>query len=251
MRQLDSEILSRLDPSPEVDAGHYVERPVPHNGDTLEISEGQTFTETYIIGPDSLEDGLPFSNIVAEAGSRAEIVILVLPGVSVDVNVAVDIVGRGAEVRVSGLYVCGGEDKVSIRTDIRHRVPECVSYQLFNGIAAGSSKADFFGRIVVAPDAQKTEAYQTNHNIVVSENARAETRPQLEIYADDVKCSHGATVGQLNEDEQFYMRSRGIPEKEARVLQMISFIAPVLSGITDADLHDTLSAKVEEAVRSL
>ncbi|MGM9738339.1 MAG: SufD family Fe-S cluster assembly protein [Candidatus Cryptobacteroides sp.] len=251
MRQLDSEILSRLDPSPGVDAGHYVERPVPHNGDTLEISEGQMFTETYIISPDSLADGLPFSNIVAEAGSRAEIVILVLPGVSVDVNVAVDIIGRGAEIRVSGLYVCGGEDKVSIRTDIRHRVPECVSYQLFNGIAAGSSKADFFGRIVVAPDAQKTEAYQTNHNLVVSENARAETRPQLEIYADDVKCSHGATVGQLNEDEQFYMRSRGIPEKEARVLQMISFIAPVLSGITDAGLHETLSAKVEEAVRSL
>lgn len=251
MRQLDRDILSRLDPSPEVDAGHYVELPVPHLADTIEIAEGQTFTKAYIIGPDSLAEGLPFSNIVAGANSKADIVILVLPGISAEVNVAVDMVGPGAEVRVSGLYVCGGEDKVSIHTDIRHRVPECVSYQLFNGIAAGSSKADFFGRIVVAPDAQKTEAYQTNHNLVVSESARAETRPQLEIYADDVKCSHGATVGQLNEDEQFYMRSRGIPEKEARVLQMISFIAPVLSGITDAELHESLAARVEDAVRSL
>ena len=164
---------------------------------------------------------------------------------------AVDIVGEGADVRISGLYVCSGSDNVSVRTDVRHRVPGSVSRQLFNGIAAGSSRAGFYGKIVVAPDAQKTEAYQTNHNLVISGQAHAETRPQLEIYADDVKCSHGATVGRLNEDEQFYMRSRGIPEQEARVLQMISFIAPVLSGISDQELKDSVASVVETAVRAL
>ena len=108
----------------------------------------------------------------------------------------------------------------------------------------------FYGKIVVAPDAQKTEAYQTNHNLVVSDGAKAEAKPQLEIYADDVKCSHGATVGQLNEDEQFYMRSRGIPEDEAQVLQMISFMAPVLANITEEAQREEIGSAVESAVRA-
>ncbi len=87
--------------------------------------------------------------------------------------------------------------------------------------------------------------------MVLSASAKVDTKPQLEIYADDVKCSHGATVGSLNEDEQFYMRSRGIPEAEAKVLQMISFLAPVLDDIEDASRKEELSAKVEEAIRSI
>ena len=110
---------------------------------------------------------------------------------------------------------------------MHHRAPGCVSRQLFNGIAGGSSHVTFEGRIIVAPDAQKTEAYQENHNIVLSDQAHAETMPQLEIYADDVKCSHGATVGRLDEEALFYMRTRGVPEKDAKVLQMLSFLSPV------------------------
>ena len=130
---------------------------------------------------------------------------------------------------------------------MHHRVEGCTSHQLFNGLASGQSKCAFFGKIIVAPDAQKTEAYQENHNIVLSEEARVNTKPRLEIYADDVKCSHGATVGKLNEDEQFYMRSRGIPEDEAKVLQMISFVAPVLEGLED----EALASSIESAIRSL
>ena len=99
----------------------------------------------------------------------------------------------------------------------------------------------------MAQDAQKTEAYQENHNIVLSDEALVNTKPQLEIYADDVKCSHGATVGKLNEDERFYMRSRGIPEEEAKVLQMISFVAPVIVGLDD----EILATRIENAIRSL
>ena len=109
----------------------------------------------------------------------------------------------------------------------------------------------FYGRIVVAHDAQKTEAYQADHNILLTDTAKVTTRPQLEIYADDVKCSHGATVGKLDEDAQFYMRSRGIPEAEARFLQMVSFLSPVLAMIPDETRRSELSEQLETAVRSV
>lgn len=252
MIKYDNTIPARLDPSPKTDAGHYQDLPVYIGPDTLEVLDGQEVSSVYTIGPDAASgqvQELPFSNVVVGGNARLDIVIVVLPGISADVRIAVDIVGPHSEVKISGLYLCNADERLSIRTDLRHRVPECLSTQLFNGVAGGSSRVNFFGKIVVAPDAQKTEAYQTNRNLVVSTAAHAETKPQLEIYADDVKCSHGATVGQLNEDEQFYMRSRGIPENEARVLQIISFLAPVLAAIPDEQAREHLSAEVEAAVR--
>ena len=164
---------------------------------------------------------------VVGAGEKLELTFVVLPGESRDIDVAIDLVGEGAEVSLKGLYLCGGDERVNFRILMHHRAPGCVSRQLFNGIAAGSSRVTFDGRIIVAPDAQKTEAYQENHNIVLTDSAHAETMPQLEIYADDVKCSHGATVGRLDEESLFYMRTRGVPEKDAKVLQMLSFLSPV------------------------
>ena len=252
MIKYDNTIPARLDPSPAQDAGHYQDLPVYIGPDTLEVLDGQKLSKVYTLGPDAGSGQvpeLPFSNIVVGGDARLDIVVVVLPGISADVRIAVDIVGPHSEVNISGLYLCNADEQLSIRTDLRHRVPECISTQLFNGVAGGSSHISFFGKIVVAPDAQKTAAYQTNRNLVVSSSAHAETKPQLEIYADDVKCSHGATVGQLNEDEQFYMRSRGIPENEARILQIISFLAPVLAAIPDARERESLSAEVEAAVR--
>ena len=164
---------------------------------------------------------------VVRAGEKLELTFLVLPGESRDIDVAIDLTGEGAEVSLKGLYLCGGDERVNFRILMHHRAGGCVSRQLFNGIAGGTARVTFDGRIIVAPDSQQTEAYQENHNIVLSEEAHAQTTPQLEIYADDVKCSHGATVGRLDEDALFYMRTRGIPEKDARVLQMLSFLAPV------------------------
>ena len=164
---------------------------------------------------------------VVGAGEKLELMFVVLPGESRDIDVAIDLTGEGAEVSLKGLYLCGGDERVNFRVLMHHRAGGCVSHQLFNGIAGGASRVTFDGRIIVAPDAQQTEAYQENHNILLSDDAHVETTPQLEIYADDVKCSHGATIGRLDEDALFYMRTRGIPEKEARVLQMLSFLAPV------------------------
>ena len=126
---------------------------------------------------------------------------------------------------------------------MHHCAPGCKSTQLFNGIAGGQAQVSFHGTIVVAPDAQQTEAYQENHNIVLTPEAKVTTQPQLEIYADDVKCSHGATVGQLNEEELFYMRSRGIPESEAKTLQMLSFLSPVVP--------EGREEEIEQAVKQL
>ena len=177
------------------------------------------------------------------AGEKLELTFVVLPGESRDIDVAIDLVGEGAEVSLKGLYLCGGDERVNFRILMHHRAPGCVSRQLFNGIAGGSARVTFEGRIIVAPDAQKTEAYQENHNIVLSDQAHAETMPQLEIYADDVKCSHGATVGRLDEEALFYMRTRGVPERDAKVLQMLSFLSPV----TPEDKRDS----VEKAVLQL
>ena len=185
----------------------------------------------------------PAGQYQVQAGEVLNLQFVVLPGQSRDIDVSIDLIGPGAEAHIKALYLCGADEKVNFHIVMHHRAPGCHSTQTIKGIAGGTAQVQFHGIIVVAPDAQQTEAYQENHNIVLTDQARVETRPQLEIYADDVKCSHGATVGQLNEDELFYMRSRGIPEKEAKTLQMLSFLSPVIP--------EGRAEETESAVRSL
>ena len=198
-----------------------------------------------------VSDGQLVRNIDVQSGQRKDMVLLVYPGVSCDVKLDVRLAGEGAEANIYGAYVCGGSEKVKIAVDMHHDFPHCNSRQLFKGIAGGVAKVDFYGKIIVAQDAQRTEAYQENHNILLSDGAKVDTKPQLEIYADDVKCSHGATIGRLNEEEQFYMRSRGITLEDAKVLQMISFIAPVLENIQDEAQREHLAAALEDAIRNI
>ena len=200
--------------------------------------------------PFDCEKDIP-RHIVVERYAKVDVVVLVMPGTDCDIRLDIRLAGEGAEANVYGAYVCGGEEKVKIAVDMRHDVPHCNSRQLFKGIAGGFSRVDFYGKIIVAQDAQKTEAYQENHNILLSDGAKVDTKPQLEIYADDVKCSHGATIGRLNEEEQFYMRSRGITLEDAKVLQMISFIAPVLENIPDASRREAMSSKFEAYIRDI
>lgn len=190
-------------------------------------------------------------NIVVERCARVDVVVLILPGVSCDLHMNIELKGEGAEANVYGAYVCGADERVNVSVDMHHDVPHCNSRQLFKGIAGGSSKVDFYGKIIVAQNAQKTEAYQENHNILLSDAAKVDTKPQLEIYADDVKCSHGATIGRLNEEEQFYMRSRGISLEDAKVLQMISFIAPVLENIPDETEREKAATQYEADIRKI
>ena len=190
-------------------------------------------------------------NIEVQSGQRSDMVLLVYPGVSCDIKLDVTLAGEGAEANIYGAYVCGGDEKVKIAVDMHHDLPHCNSRQLFKGIAGGKSRVDFYGKIIVAQDAQRTEAYQENHNILLSDDAKVDTKPQLEIYADDVKCSHGATIGRLDEEEQFYMRSRGITLEDAKVLQMISFIAPVLDNIPDPGQREAIGEQFESEIRNI
>ena len=213
----------------------------------IHVNSGETLYKVYVL--DSLVE-IPHS-LVVERDAKADIVLVVMPGVSCDVKIAVDLVGEGAEANLYGAYLCGKDERVKISVDMHHSKPHCNSRQLFKGIAGGQSKVDFYGKIIVAKDAQKTEAYQENHNLLISDDAKVDTKPQLEIYADDVKCSHGATIGRLNEEEQFYMRSRGISLEDAKVLQMISFLAPVLENIKDEAERESLFVRLENSIRSL
>ena len=215
--------------------------------ETMLITAGEFVHKVYVYGGIA---EVP-RNIVVERCARVDVVVLILPGVSCDLHMNVELKGEGAEANVYGAYVCGADERVNVSVDMHHDVPHCNSRQLFKGIAGGSSKVDFYGKIIVAKDAQRTEAYQENHNILLSDAAKVDTKPQLEIYADDVKCSHGATIGRLNEEEQFYMRSRGISLEDAKVLQMISFIAPVLENIPDDAQREAVAAQFESDIRKI
>ena len=206
-------------------------------------------TKIIIINQES--DGQLLQNLVVGRDASETVIVVVMPGVSVDLKFDVELVGEGAEANLYGAYICAGQEKVKIAVDMHHKVPHCNSRQLFKGIAGGNSRVDFYGKIIVAKDAQRTEAYQENHNLLLSDGAKVDTKPQLEIYADDVKCSHGATIGRLNEEEQFYMRSRGITLEDAKVLQMISFVAPVLEKIKEDAEREEITAALESAIRNI
>ena len=179
--------------------------------------------EVYVIGRDSAPQYLRL-----EAGEERMLTLVVPPGAGGRLVMEADLVGPGASLDLAGLYLCPDDERLDLRLLVRHTSGGCVSRQLFKGLVGGTARASFDGLVYVAQDAQKTQAYQENHTILLSDTARVESRPQLEIYADDVQCSHGATTGYLNPDELFYLRSRGIPEAEARRLQMVAFLAPVL-----------------------
>lgn len=196
------------------------------------------------------EPGPVSERISLGEGESLEACILALPGYSGALEMTVDMEGRGASAEIYGAYLCTGSEELSLRVDLNHNVPACHSRQLFKGIAGGTAKAAFRGLVKVAKDAVQTEAYQETHNILASEKARVEADPQLEIYADDVQCSHGATIGALSETERFYMRSRGIPDAEARTLQMISFLSPVLTHLPDGE-REALTAQIESCLRVL
>lgn len=184
--------------------------------------------EIYILG----ETVLP-PVVRLEAGEKRSAAFVVPRGVSGSFEVVYELAGEGAELDLTGVYACCGEQKVDFRITVRHLCAGCVSHQLFKGLAEDEARVKFEGLVYVSAGAEKTEALQENHSLLLSENAFVQSSPQLEIYADDVVCSHGATVGSLDENEQFYMRSRGISLEEARRLQILSFLSPVLEGLPE------------------
>jgi Fe-S cluster assembly protein SufD len=159
-----------------------------------------------------------------------------------DVHVTMD--HEGAECWVDGLYLVTAAQHTDTHSVIDHRKPHCTSHQLYKGILDGKSRAVFNGKIFVRHDAQKTDAMQTNKNLLLSNEARVDTKPQLEILADDVKCAHGAAVGQIDEDELFYLETRGIHGDLARNLLTYGFAEEVIGKIK----IDSIRTQLDEAV---
>ncbi|MDR3061941.1 MAG: Fe-S cluster assembly protein SufD [Dysgonamonadaceae bacterium] len=157
--------------------------------------------------------------------------------------------GENAETHLYGLAISDKTRKIDNNTNIEHRVPHCRSNELFKYILDDQAIGSFSGRIIVAKDAQKTQAYQDNRNLCGSRECRMFSKPQLEIDADDVKCSHGMTIGQLDEAALFYMRSRGIKEEEARLLLKFAFTNDVIEGIRLQTLRERLKMLVEKRFR--
>lgn len=164
-------------------------------------------------------------------------------------NIEIDVDGEHCETTLAGMVIADKKQQVDNFTSIIHSKPNCNSKELFKYVLDDFSKGGFTGKLFVARDAQKTAAFQTNKNILLNKTARMRTKPQLEIYADDVKCSHGATIGQLDESAMFYMRQRGIPEKEARLLLMFAFTADVIENIRIDALQDRIKMLVEKRLR--
>jgi Fe-S cluster assembly protein SufD len=146
--------------------------------------------------------------------------------------------GEHARSTISGLYSLNDGQYNDIHLDVQHLKPNCQSKQEFKGILLGKGRAVFDGRILVEKDAQKTDAQLSNKNLVMADDAEIDTKPQLEIYADDVKCSHGTTVGKLDQNQLFYLRSRGINENDATRMLCLGFADQLISNIDDQALHD-------------
>lgn len=159
-------------------------------------------------------------------------------------NVYTKLSGEAAEVRLNGLYLVDGTQHADHQTFVEHIAPACASRELYKGVLDGSAHGVFNGKVYVDPEAQKTDGKQTNHALLLSQAARVDTKPQLEIFADDVKCTHGATVGRLDELSLFYLKSRGIGAENARALLTYAFAAEVLETVELDALRHGLEASV-------
>jgi len=159
-------------------------------------------------------------------------------------NIRTKLAGEGLECILNGLYLTRNEQLADHHMVVEHAQPHCASHEYFNGILDDKSRGVFHGRILVQPIAQKTDAKQTNKNLLLSDDATADTKPQLEIYADDVKCTHGATIGQLNEESIFYLRSRGIGPETARRMLIHAFAGEIIERIQHEATRDELDKLV-------
>jgi len=159
-----------------------------------------------------------------------------------DITTVLD--GPGAELILNGLYLLGGSQHADHHTVIDHAQPHCASHEFFNGVLAERAHGVFNGRIIVRPGAQRTDSKQTNNNLLLSTEARADSQPQLEIYADDVKCTHGSTVGPLDQTALYYLRSRGLSPETARSLVTYGFAAEILGRMQRPDVRERLDGLV-------
>jgi Fe-S cluster assembly protein SufD len=226
---------------------------------SLGEAEGATFsnTATELIAGDNAhvshymivregEGAYNFSTLRIQQGRSANVSThsLLLGGALIRNNVHPVLAGEGSECLINGLFMARGRQHMDNYMLVEHASAHCDSRQFYNGILSDQSHGVFHGRIIVHKDAQKTDAKQTNRNLLLSDDAQIDTKPQLEIYADDVKCTHGATIGQVDENALFYLRSRGLDEVSARHVLLLAFANECLDRMNSQQVRDHLECLV-------
>lgn len=166
-------------------------------------------------------------------------------------NLNIRLKGENIETHLNGFYMLIGKELYDNHTLVDHLVPHCESNETYRGILAGNSTGVFNGKVFVHPDAQKTNGYQSNNNILLSDDATMNSKPELEIYADDVRCSHGSTTGQLDEDAVFYLRARGLDEFGATALLLTAFASEVLNSVSNDALREQLELKIQSKLKEM
>lgn len=202
----------------------------------MRVSKGDIFERVYINEEVNLQ-------IDQEAGSHVKIHVI-----NASFSITVNQLGEGCITEIYGLENLHGEDDVTAETHVTHSVGGGCSNQLIKFVLDDNARGHFVGELKIAQDAQKTEAHQTNRNLVLSKTAEMRTQPQLEIYADDVQATHGASTGQLDETAVFYMQQRGISKEKARQLLVAAFMKEVLNTISDTSLREQLLNSVDGVV---
>jgi Fe-S cluster assembly protein SufD len=231
--------------------------------DYVSLDEGATFSNTatelvagenahvehYMIVREG-EKAYNFSTLRIQQGRNANVAThsLLLSAALVRNNVHPVLAGEGSECLINGLFMANDRQHMDNYMLVEHASPHCDSRQFYNGILNGNSHGVFHGRIIVHKDAQKTDAKQTNRNLLLSDEAQIDTKPQLEIYADDVKCTHGATIGQVDENALFYLRSRGLDEISARHVLLLAFANECLDRMNSQQVRDHLERLVLESL---
>lgn len=187
------------------------------------------------------------TEVTQQANSLYNNYTITLPGADlVRNNLNINLVESATETHLFGLYMAGGQQLVDNHTSVDHRKPNCFSNELYKGVLSGNAKAVFNGKVFVQQEAQKTNAFQQNNNLLLSEKAVIDSKPQLEIFADDVKCSHGSTTGQFQPEALFYLRSRGISESSARALLVSAFAFDVINKIKIGALRSHIEKLISQ-----
>ena len=219
-----------------------VEHSVYFNNSVAEVVVGEGAVVDYYTDQRESDDAFHIANLQAHVSARGVFAshAFATGARIMRHDIGIGLKGEGADCTMNGVYLADGERLLDTHTSLDHAMPHCTSHELYKGILAGKSKAVFNGRIIVRIDAQKTNAKQTNRALLLSDEATINSNPQLEIFADDVKCTHGAAVGQLDEEAMFYLQARGLTRPEARDMMLHAFAGEVLDGVKIPGLRDQI-----------
>ena len=209
---------------------------------TLELAEGAQLVLTELFVAET------FAEVAVKQPARSRCRLTTALLSSANASYRIDLDGADAENELGGVFLAAGNEHCVVKLRTGHNVADCRSNSYIKGVAGGQAVGEFCGLVYVAPDAQRTDARQQSRNILLSETARITTQPQLEIYADDVKCSHGATVGQMDAEAILYMRQRGLSEAQARRLQIEGFVGDV---VTRCGIEPLCGAILERAAAKI